>query len=78
MTLRVDKRLVRWGHGYGIRLSREEVETKLRARAGSKVRATFEPDTTGPNDVKSLIVLRRGKKAKPYDLYRIIEEDVGR
>lgn len=77
MTLKVAKRLVRWGHGYGIRLSRHEVENELRTKAGGKVRATLERDMTETNDLSVLVVLH-GKSKHRYDVNKIIEEEFGR
>lgn len=77
MQLKVAKRLVRWGHGYGIRLSRHEVEDELRTKAGGKVRATLEPDTSEKNDLSSLIVFpRTAGRHRKIDIDRIMEEEL--
>ena len=71
MAVEVERRLVRWGHGYGIRLTKEEAR-KIGAREGTKVRAKVEGEDI-VNDVAKMTLFR----FRPgYDIQELIDEDL--
>lgn len=66
----IDRKLLRWGHGFGIRLTADEVR-RLGLREGETVHATVK-EARPRNDVGSAALFRF---AGPYDVKAILEDE---
>lgn len=66
----VERKLTKWGNGYGFRLTAAEVR-ELGLREGGVVRAHIE-EATPKNDLDALPTFRFGGR---YDIKKILEEE---
>lgn len=70
MLVDIQRRLLKWGHGYGIRLTADEVR-RLGLREGETVFANVQ-EARPRNDVAKAALFRF---AGPYDLKAILEDE---
>lgn len=70
MPIAIDRKLLRWGNGYGIRLTSDEV-SRLGLAAGRSVHAMVA-DAAPRNDIARLPTWNWGGK---YDIDKILEEE---
>jgi antitoxin component of MazEF toxin-antitoxin module len=70
MSVDVERKLLKWGNGYGIRLTAEDVR-RLGLHEGEVVRATVR-EARPRNDVGKATLFRfKG----PYDIKKILEDE---
>jgi antitoxin component of MazEF toxin-antitoxin module len=70
MALTVERKLLRWGNGFGLRVTEDEAR-RLGLKAGDRVRAKVE-DANPTNDVAKLALFRFGGR---YDVRKILDEE---
>lgn len=70
MPISVERKLLRWGNGYGLRLTEGEAR-RLGVKAGGRVRAKVE-DARPKNDLDKVALFHFGGR---YDVRRILEEE---
>jgi antitoxin component of MazEF toxin-antitoxin module len=70
VSVQVERKLLKWGNGYGLRLTGEEVAS-LGLRAGETVRATID-DAAPSNDLDSVALL---STTRPYNVKAILEDE---
>lgn len=73
MAIDVDRKLVKWGSGYGIRLTAAELAA-LGLHAGAMVHATLAAPNKVHNDFSKLALF---KFKQPYDVKKILRESFG-
>ncbi|MES2153519.1 MAG: hypothetical protein V4510_00075 [bacterium] len=73
MSVEVDRKLLKWGNGYGIRLTSSEV-AKLGLHAGAAVHAKVDLPAAIRNDFSKAVLFHTRKR---YSVRRILEEDFG-
>lgn len=73
MALAIDRKLLRWGTGYGLRLTVKEVEA-LGLRAGDPVHADLRP-ATGAVDFSGLPAFDFGPWPKGKTAKDLLDED---
>ena len=70
MTVDIERRLLRWGNGFGLRITKEEA-SRLGVEAGSPIHANVAPAMVH-NDLDSIVLFH---SRRPYDVKRIVEDD---
>lgn len=73
LLVEIERRLLRWGHGFGIRLTAAEVR-ELGLNAGDTVRANVR-EAQPRNDVAKAALFRF---TSPYDVKAILEDEAVR